>query len=102
MTNESMNFLKKDNFVLGILLGLVIPLIIYGLIYYFSILLGHINNINFVNHSYISKIQLLSILLPLLLFRYFMINKNYEKTGRGIIFIIFVYILLYFFFTLRP
>ena len=93
--------MKKDSFLLGITIGAIIPLALFAILYYLSILIGSHSPVNFVTEAYINKIELISIFLPLLLFRYITVNLKFDKAGRGIIFILFLYAIVYFFITLR-
>jgi hypothetical protein len=96
-----LNILKKDSIILGAILGLFFPAIIFAVIYFPSLYISRLNNNNFVTDGYISKIELLSILLPLLLFRYYTINQKSDRTGRGILLVLFIYTSVYFYFTLK-
>ncbi len=78
---------KKDNLGYGILIGLLVPIIIYALLYFVLPLI----NVELRT----STIELTSIIAAVPLFRYFIINLNADKTGRGILVIIFLYAIFF-------
>ena len=83
--------LKKDNWILGIALGIVVPAIIYGLVYFIIRQWGTIDetlNLYFLKQS---TMQLMGIFVNMFTFRYYMVNLKYDKTGRGILLATFVY-----------
>lgn len=91
-------FLKKDAFWLGITIGIVVPGVIY--------LLLHFININVRNHvsdrPYLTEpmVQILSLVMNLLLMRYYLINLKADKTGRGILLITFIIGITFFIFNM--
>ncbi len=83
--------LKKDNWILGIALGILVPLIIYGIIFAAMSQWGTIDenlNIYIVKES---TMQLAGIFANMFTFRYYMVNLKYDKTGRGILLATFAY-----------
>lgn len=78
---------KKDHLGYGILLGLLVPAIIYAILFTVSPLL----NVELRT----STTELVSIFAALPLFRYFIINLGAEKTGRGMLLIIFLYAIFF-------
>jgi len=78
---------KKDHLGYGILLGLLVPAIIYAILFTVSPL------INIELRS--STTELVSIFAALPLFRYFIVNLGAEKTGRGMLLIIFLYAIFF-------
>lgn len=79
--------LKKDHFLYGVLLGVLVPVIIYSLLF----LLGKIVDIQIRN----STKELVSIFAALPLFRYFIVKLGADKTGRGILLVIFIYAMFF-------
>lgn len=81
-------FLKKDSFWLGIALGIILPGILY--------LILHFININVVNNvkgrPYLTEptVQIISLVVNLLVMRYYLINLKADKTGRGILLVTFI------------
>ncbi|MFW5707469.1 MAG: hypothetical protein ACOC12_06085 [Bacteroidota bacterium] len=83
--------LKKDNWLLGIALGVVVPAIIYGIVFLVVRQWGTIDetlNIYFLKQS---TMQLMGIFVNMFTFRYYMVNLKYDKTGRGILLATFAY-----------
>ncbi len=87
---------KKDSWILGIALGGVLPLVIYGLTILVLSLWGAVDSWVYTPNP--KTPGLVGIAANLLVFRYFMINMKYDKTGRGLLFITFVLLLLLFIF----
>jgi len=83
--------LKKDNWILGIALGILVPVIIYILMMagmeYWAELNPRLNP-NLLKKS---TFQLTGIFFNMFTFRYYMVNLKYDKTGRGILMATFIY-----------
>jgi len=85
-----LKFFKKDLFGFGVVIGLVIPAVIFFLLYFVNSLIGNPPvpfEIYIKNNTY----QLVCIVLNVLPFRYYMINLKLDKTGRGILISTFAY-----------
>ena len=89
-----MQFLKKDNFILGAALGLLIPGIIFGLI----LLINYILVQTGITYIYFDrKIHvLISLTGNLLSIRYYFVSLKYDKTGRGVLLMTFILFMLFF------
>ncbi len=86
--------IKKDNYILGAMLGLLIPGIIFGfilLINYIFIQTGLTSN--YLDRKIHVLISLTGNLLPI---RYYFVILKYEKTGRGVLLITFILFMLFF------
>ena len=90
-----LDFLKRDSATLGVLLGLFSPVLLFLLIR------GGIHLIE----AFIVQVSLkfhytllLSTIINLLTLRYYLVNLKYEKTGKGILGVTFIYVILYFLF----
>jgi len=86
--------IKKDNYILGAMLGLLIPGIIFGfilLINYIFIQTGLTSN--YLDRKIHVLISLTGNLLPI---RYYFVTLKYEKTGRGVLLITFILFMLFF------
>jgi hypothetical protein len=86
--------LKKDNTLFGVLIGLVLPALFYGLLS----LIGH-----FVKTGPVwarpfepDRMMLLSIFINLLPIRLYFVSWKMEKTGRGVLLITVVLVIGYF------
>ena len=94
MFKKIIKYLKRDSFLLGIILGIVFPAIIYGIL--------HLLNVSFPNPSSKvpflkeSTVQILGIAVNALLLRYYLINLKSDKTGRGIMLVTFILAILFF------
>ncbi|MBR4136755.1 MAG: hypothetical protein IKU03_10195 [Bacteroidales bacterium] len=89
------NKLRKDSYVIGILLGVLVPAICFGLLYGILMLLVHfkpdmlVNNPNLMR-TILPKFVLIGIIPSVLLLRYYLLKLKYDKTGRGILIATFV------------
>ena len=85
-------FFKKDSALLGLLIGIIVPVLFY---YLQAIIIPLI-----FSHSFeVKSMQLFGLMFNLPFFRYYLINLNCEKTGKGILFATFIYALLWIFFN---
>jgi hypothetical protein len=81
-------FFKKDNYILGGAMGIIIPVVVWAII--------HFININLKNHvsgrSYFTEfmVEILALVPNVLLLRYYLVNLKADKTGRGILAVTFV------------
>lgn len=87
-----MNFWKNDNFFVGVSVGLflivVTALLMMILVPWIYSLAGmEANN---------PKLLLLALIPALIMIRYYLKKLNYSKSGSGMVFIVFVCMLLYF------
>ena len=84
----------RDNFGFGILMGVLLPLVFLGVLYliYKAVFLAFGVNI-LAEESYLF---LLSIAANLFAIKYYFVNLKYDKTGRGILIVTFVFGLAYF------
>lgn len=95
--------LKNNNILTGAIIGLFLPLVVFGIIFLIISVSG-IDNAEdaegFGSYFKMSNIMLLSIAVNLLPFRYFMVNLKYDKTGRSILLVTMAYVVVFFFFFL--
>lgn len=89
-----MEFIKKDNYIFGALMGVLLPLFLFGLIRvinYFIILTGLSPELlDLKMHVLIS---FAGNLLPI---RYYFVSLKYDKTGRGILLVTFILFIAFF------
>tara|TARA_B100001250_G_C19516518_1_gene664042 strand:- start:449 stop:721 length:273 start_codon:yes stop_codon:yes gene_type:complete len=79
---------NKDSAFLGLFLGLIIPVIFYLIqATIIPVIIGH----SFSNQS----MQLFALILNAPILRYYLINLKYESTGKGILFVTFIYGLIW-------
>lgn len=82
-----MMFFKLDNFFFGTFIGLFFPIILI----FFSTSLKSELNFSFDD----STIYVISCLINLPIFRYYMVNLGKDKSGRGILFSTFLFLFFY-------
>ncbi|HNQ12501.1 MAG TPA: hypothetical protein PKH65_05580 [Bacteroidia bacterium] len=89
-------FLNKDSMWLGIILGVLVPIISVG----FFIFIDRFVATYFFNLPSLFSmptIQVIAIFINVLVFRYYMLKKYYDYTGRGILLATFIYAFVYFY-----
>ncbi len=87
-------YFQKDQFFLGILLGLVLPAIFYLALYLLDMVVFSIFQTHMLDKQ--EYLYLLSLAINLLAIKYYFVNLKYDKTGRGILLITFALALAYF------
>ena len=90
-----MKILKKDSLLLGIVIGIVFPTILFVVFYLLSRGFAPAGKDYLVQ---LPKIALISIFPNLFTLRYYLIKLKLDKTGRGILLVTFVFAILYFVF----
>lgn len=85
---------KKDSHYFGGLIGLVFPVLLYVLLLLIAYILKLI--FCFESSTFHAEMRLISIALNLLLMRYYFVKLKFELTGRGILLVTFIYILVHF------
>lgn len=91
--------LTRDSFPFGALLGAIAPAIFLGFLYLINWLIEKI-----IVHQLFIKfgtLVLVSITLDLIIMRYYFVKLNYDRTGRGILVVTFVYMMLFFIFMAK-
>ncbi len=89
------NFLKKDNFFIGMAMALLLPLPVYGFLFVIDILMKSTGLWNGLQQP--ENIYLLSIAGNFLLIRLTFVNWKNQKAGRGVLFMTIALILVFFF-----
>ena len=87
--------LKQDSLILGLVMGSIVPWIIFGILFYLFEWMGML----FLKIPYFirpSTIMLLAIAINVLVMRYYMVKLRFEKTGKGFLVITFIYIIGFF------
>ena len=75
---------NKDSALLGLFLGFIIPVVFYLLQ---DMIIPIIIGRSFSNQS----MQLFALIVNAPILRYYLINLKYEATGKGILFVTFIY-----------
>ena len=87
-------FFHRDQFWFGLLIGLVYPAVL------FAVLLGIDTTVfRWAGRHILEKqeyLYILSLVVNLLTIRYYFVNLKYDKTGRGILLVTFIYGITYF------
>ena len=81
---------KKDDYVLGSIIGIVFPVISAFIIFIILQLFGYTDIEQYI------KIYLLSIVINILLMRYYLQTLKCEKTGKAILFVTFILLIAFF------
>lgn len=85
---------KKDTFVLGLILGIVLPAVFYGLLFLMDMAVVSIFGAHMLARQ--DYLLLLSTVINLFAIKYYFVNLKYDKTGRGVLIVTFALALLYF------
>ncbi len=91
--------LKKDNWFLGIIIGILVPAIIFAVLF----LITSILDIHYPKKVFLKpkNIPLIAIFFNMIPFRYYMVNLKYDKTGRGILMVTIIYAIIFFFIKIQ-
>ncbi len=87
--------LNKDNYWVGLVVGVAATVIFYGVLYGANLLVIHGLGRPMVRKSH--YLILLSVVPNLLLLRYYLGRKKFTKTGLSILTLTILFVLLYFF-----
>lgn len=85
--------LKQDNFWLGVALGTVLPVVVFGLVYFIDGLLSDYKNVPVVIKD--STKYVMAVFVNLLTFRLYMISWRMNNAGKGILAITFFWGITY-------
>jgi len=90
-----MDFFKKDSYLLGVVVGIVLPTVLYGLLFLIDMQFETI----FAKHLVAKPdyLYLLSMIGNVFMLRYFYSRDIKEKAGAGVLLVTIVVVLLYFF-----
>ncbi len=89
---------KKDNIYIGMILGVVTPIVIFFILWLIMKMLTlYVNDGQTILSA--KTMLITSIFLNLVIYVKFIKKDEYDKTGRGILLITFIAVVLYFFFT---
>lgn len=93
-------WIKKDTIGLGIALGMLVPPVLFFIIYQVNELLQKQSPVG-KNYLDTGTIMLVSIVLNLFVLRQFLVKKDREKSGRGVLLATFLYALIFAFFFFK-
>ena len=91
--------LKKDTIWLGIIMGIVLPAVFGIFIFLIDLLIFYITRYGHVIHRH--DMILISIFINLLPIRIYFVNLKFDRTGKGVLLVTFILVLLFFIF-IRP
>jgi RsiW-degrading membrane proteinase PrsW (M82 family) len=80
--------LRKDSFWMGLLLGFIIPALIFGLLHLIILFLPH--HLKDAQVFTLQRLILISIIPNIILLRYYLLKLKYDLTGRGILAVTFI------------
>ena len=89
----------KDSFLTGLITGLASIFL-----FYYLLSVGRTLLVNYYQNPYMLKppvVQLLTMLINIIIFRFLLIKFDREKTAKGILFITVVLTLIYFYFFFK-
>jgi hypothetical protein len=84
---------RRDSMWLGLILGGILPVILFGILYLISVVFAP------EGKDYLIKLPtviLISIFPNLFTLRYYLVKLKYDRTGRGILLVTFVFAIVYF------
>ena len=88
-----MEKLKTDQMWLGILLGLLLPAVVFGMLYLIAKLAAPVGKPYLIP---ISTILLVAIFTNLFTMRHYLVKLKFDRTGRGILLVTFLMAIAYF------
>ncbi len=87
-------FLKKDSFWLGIILGILMPAVCFGILYLLNITL-FVNRVTGQSVFRITTMLIISLIPNAIALRLYLVNLKADKSGRGILFVTFVFAIIF-------
>ena len=87
-----MEKLRRDSWGMGILLGIFVPALTFGVLYGFVylVLTAFGKPLDILNLDLIKKFILLSIVPSVFVIRYYLLKLKFDLTGRGILLVTFL------------
>ena len=85
---------NRNSLWLGIVIGIAMPLILYGLMYLVLLLYNYYAAVDVMPNK--TMLQVIAPVANLFFIRYYFVTKKYEDTGRGVLLVTFVYVISYF------
>jgi hypothetical protein len=82
--------LNKDHIGAGVIIGIVLPLVLYTIF-----ILGMDMSGRYVTNAVSEKFQLVLIAVNAIIMRQFMIKREQDKTGRGILLVTFIGVIVH-------
>ncbi len=92
------NILKKDTIVVGVVIGIIVPAILYGMLYLLSVICAPQGKELLLP---IDTMLLVAIFPNLFIIRHYLVKLQLDKIGRGILISTFVLAMVYFVYYLK-
>ncbi len=89
-----MKKLRSDSMIVGAILGIIVPLISFAILYGIGMIIDE-----FTGKTNVLKIEtlaLVSVFVNLATLRFYLLKLKYDRTGRGILIVTFVLAIAYF------
>jgi len=86
---------NQDNLLAGTVIGVIAPWICFGILYLLNMLFRDVI-LKMPVLITTSTLLLISIVVDVFIMRQYMVKYKYEKTGKGLLVITFVYVIAYF------
>ena len=83
---------KKNSYLFGIVLGIVLPVLLFGVLYGLNTMTGIFFHGTIMLS--IKKMMFVSTALNILPIRYYILHKEVENTGKGILIITLILIII--------
>lgn len=75
--------LKKDNFWFGVIIGIILPLIVFTIVYFIDDYLGYVKGARTVIKD--ATKYMIGVFSNLILFQIYMVSWKMDRTGRGLV-----------------
>lgn len=86
--------LNKDSHATGAIIGLFLPIIGFFVSWAIALLIDEVTHTDISQHF--SAFKMIGFAFNLWPLRYYFVTKKYELTGRGILLVTFVYVIVFF------
>ncbi|MDR0368509.1 MAG: hypothetical protein LBH82_05145 [Bacteroidales bacterium] len=87
------NLLRKDAMGLGVVLGFLLPVVCFGILFAVSFFFAPEGKNYLIK---LSSVILVSVFANLFTMRHYLVKLKFDKTGRGILLITFILAIAYF------
>jgi len=95
-----MDKLRRDSYAVGVILGFVVPVVLFGIIYGIYALIMHANPQVIARNpdltkNLIPKFILLALIPNIFILRYYLLKLKFDKSGRGILGVTFAWAIVF-------
>ena len=89
---ELLEKLRRDSWMMGIMLGISVPALTFGVLYglVYLVLTAFGKPLDILNLDLVKKFILLSIVPSVFVIRYYLLKLKFDLTGRGILLVTFL------------